>query len=154
MGPRAHRFAVSLTLVMVAASVAAVQNPAQDKPPAASGPTVTGCLRAVRTESVAPHPARTVYTLELTDDTSAQPPAAAIDKTQAQPRPRYVLSHDASVALSKHVGQRVQLTGELLQPPSTPPGVTDPAPRAKPLPGDAEGTFRVTAVKVLSPKCS
>lgn len=150
MGPRASRFAVSSTLVMVAVSIATAQTPA----PAASGPMATGCLRAVRTESVAPHPARTVYTLELAGDTSAQPPAVATDKTQQKVKPRYVLSYDKSVALSKYVGQKVQLTGELLQPPSTPPGVTDPAPREKPLPGDAEGTFRVTAVKVLSSRCS
>jgi hypothetical protein len=145
-----HELAAIVVAALMSSAVAG-QTPAstgQKTPPQAEA-TITGCITAARAESAAPHTARTIYTLDTTPTT-----AAARSNEKGQPaKSGYVLSGDQST-LSKHVGQKVQLTGELLMPPSAPIGASDPTARTKPLPGDAEGTFRVTSVKVLSSKCS
>ena len=99
--------------------------------------TVTGCLRATKIETGKPDEKRVVYTLEVAE-------RDAPDRAKTT----YQLSATESVALSKHVGQRVELQGDLLQPPGLPP-----AAQTTPLPADSEGTFRVARVKMISAKC-
>ena len=99
--------------------------------------TVTGCLRATKVETGKPDEKRVVYTLEVAE-------RDAKDRAKAT----YQLSTTESVSLAKHVGQRVELQGDLLQPPGLPP-----AAQTTPLPADSEGTFRVTRVKMISAKC-
>jgi hypothetical protein len=104
------------------------------------GMTMEGCVRAERVNPTNPTDTRIVYVLETKAAASAegnQPP----QKTQ--------LAVEDARALQKHVGQRVQITGELLMPPGIRPERTE----GTPLPGDAEGAFRVKAVKVLSKDC-
>ena len=99
--------------------------------------TVTGCLRATKIQTGKPDEKRVVYTLEVAE-------RDAPDRAKTT----YQLSASESVSLSKHVGQRVELQGDLLQPPGLPP-----AAQPTPLPADSEGTFRVTRVKMISAKC-
>lgn len=141
--------AAAVALAFGSAVSGQATKPAEQKTPFQAQATVTGCLTTARAESTPPHAARTIYTLELSDGTAV---ARSGGKEQAA-KPSYVLSGDQSVVLAKHVGQKVQLTGELLMPPSSPVGSTDPTARTKPLPGDAEGTFRVSSLKVISAKC-
>ena len=99
--------------------------------------TVTGCLRATKIETGKPDEKRVVYTLQVAE-------RDAKDRAKTT----YQLSSTESVSLAKHVGQRVELQGDLLQPPGLPP-----AAQPTPLPADSEGTFRVTRVKMISAKC-
>jgi hypothetical protein len=113
--------------------------------------TLTGCLRTSSTAEAA----RPVYMLEVEPTASIGQPSATTGTEATAPKRKISLSTTPSVDLEKHVGQQVKLKGELLQPPSGLPGRIDPSTQeaAKPLPGDAEGTFRVTAVKVISETC-
>jgi hypothetical protein len=141
--------AAAVALALSSAISGQTAKPAEQKTPPPAQQIVTGCLTTARAESTPPHAARTIYTLELSDSTAA---GRSGGKEQAA-KPSYVVSGDQAIALSKYVGQKVQLTGELLMPPSSPVGSTDPTERTKPLPGDAEGTFRVSSLKVISAKC-
>jgi hypothetical protein len=115
--------------------------------------TLTGCLRTNQTAEAA----RPVYTLEVEPASASSLPATGTAGSETTASKRKIsLSTTPSVDLEKHVGHQVKLTGELLQPPSGLPRPIDPATQEaqpKPLPGEAEGTFRVTAVKMISETC-
>ena len=124
---------------------------AQDHPSAAM--TLTGCLRTNQTAEAA----RPIYTLEVEPASASPVPATGTAGSETTASKKKIsLSVTPSVDLEKHVGHQVKLTGELLQPPSGLPQRIDPSTQEaqpKPLPGDAEGTFRVTAVKMISETC-
>lgn len=98
---------------------------------------LTGCLRATKTDTGKPDEKRVIYTLEVAERDAG-------DRVKTT----YKLSSTESVSLAKHVGQRVEIEGDLLQPPGLPP-----ATQPKPLPADAESTFRVSRVKMIAAKC-
>lgn len=141
---------VALASLVVLRPAGQEQKPATPKDRPSAEMTLTGCLRTNQTAEAA----RPIYTLE-TGDPAIPPPGTAGDEGTPGKK-KISLSTTASVNLEKHVGQQVKLTGELLQPPSGLPRPIDPATQEalpKPLPGDAEGTFRVTSVKVISETC-
>lgn len=112
------------------------QQPARESQPETKM-TLTGCLRETKSASAQRDDKRIVYTLEVAE-------RDAKDRSKTT----YQLSSTESVSLAKHVGHRVEIEGELLQPPGLPP-----AAQPKPLPGDAQGTFRVSRLKMISAKC-
>jgi hypothetical protein len=129
------------------------QKPATAQDRASAQMTLTGCLRTSSTAEAA----RPVYTLEVEPASASSLPATGTAGSEATAQKKKIsLSTTPSVDLEKHVGHQVRLTGELLQPPSGLPQRIDPSTQEaqpKPLPGDAEGTFRVTGVKMLSETC-
>lgn len=114
--------------------------------------TLKGCLRSEPADPNNLADKRVIYTLEVaTPGASGRAGVAGTTgRTQSAEQPKKVqLSTTEAKALAKHVGQEIQVTGELLQPPGLAPG----AAQATPLPGEAEGTFRVFSVKQIASKC-
>jgi hypothetical protein len=115
--------------------------------------TLTGCLRSDPADPNNAADKRVIYTLVVAKSVASDRSGAAgtSGRAQAPEGPQKVqLSTAEAKALAKHVGKEVQVTGELLQPPGLPPAA---AAKATPLPGDAEGTFRVSSVRPVASKC-
>jgi hypothetical protein len=143
---------VSNVLIFLSAALMAVVPPVEQAKPAAATPqvaemTMKGRLTSQRANPNDPADKRTIYTLEV-DEPAPLPPGADPSTPRKTQKRKVQLSPGPSVSLEKYVGKVIQVTGELLQPPGLAPG----AEKAPPLPGQAEGTFRVTSVKVVDGK--
>jgi len=144
--------ATGLTVLLASSLLATQQKPQVGSDAAPQGLSYTGCLRATRAAPENPDDKRVVYTLDILPPASAQGTTATSGSSGSKPeKPEAIqLSGDAAKNLSRHVGKKIQVTGELLQPPGLPPGAADPE---RPLPRNSEGTFRVASVKLLGEKC-
>ena len=143
---------MSSFLVLLSATLMAVVPPVEQTKPAAAHPqiaemTMKGRLTAQRANPNDPADKRMTYTLEV-DEPVPLPPGADPSTPRKTQKRKVQLSPGPSISLEKYVGKMIQVTGELLQPPGLAPG----AEKAPPLPGQAEGTFRVTSVKVVDKK--
>jgi len=142
---------LSNVLILLSSALLAMLPPAEQAKPAASAQiaemTLKGCLTSHRANPDDPNDKRIIYTLEI-EEPAAQPPGAEPAKPGKTLKRKVQLSPAPTVNLEKYVGKMIQVTGELLQPPGLAPG----AEKARPLPGQAEGTFRVTSVKVVEGK--
>jgi hypothetical protein len=146
-------FVISVVLAMTFGLAQAAQT---QKPHEAgvAAMTLKGCLRA-HADPSDPGNKRMIYTLEIPDEARDRAAAGTSGRSQAAPETakKVELSTTTTtadtIALSKHVGQGVEVTGELLQPPGLPPA----AAKTTPLPSNRVETFRVSTVKMLAPKC-
>ena len=143
---------VSLSAMLAMPLLAQTRQPETAQEPRSSDMTLKGCLRSEPANPNNPDDKRVIYTLEVNQGAPVDrsPATGTSGRAQADPKKKVQLSADEAKNLSKHVGQEIQVTGELLQPPGTRPGAAE---QAMPLPGAAEGTFRVSAVKTISSKC-
>jgi hypothetical protein len=141
-----------LTVLIALPLFAAQQKPQARSDAAAHGMSYTGCLRATRAAPENPDDRRVVYTLEILPPAPAQGTTATSGSsgTKSEKPEAIQLSADPAKNLSRHVGKKIQVTGELLQPPGLPPGAADPD---RPLPRNSEATFRVASVNLLGEKC-
>jgi hypothetical protein len=130
--------------------------------PNVPNPTVLrGCLLKSRADTSAAHSKGVIYTLDVTDAADkAQKPSTPAAGAATVARTRYALSTQSSegaVALAKHVGHHVELTGQVLERLQTvSPSSSKPASEtvaAKPLPGAAQRMFQVSALKMIAAKC-
>jgi len=135
--------------------------------PQAGEMVISGCLKSSSSDV---GPGGTIFTLEgraagVDSNTHAQgaaPEAATAPRgTPITPmNGTYSLSPRASVNLTEHVGQQVELTGRLQPAPAEPgaigtagtTGIQKPDARAD-IPGGAHKTFEVSSVKTLLMKC-
>jgi hypothetical protein len=148
-----HVLISAAAALMMAVSLAAAQQPPKPDPAHQPERTLQGCVRAERADSKNPDDTRIIYRLEV-----VEAPAAAARDTKPGERKTvsYELSAAEAMAVSKHVGHEVQVTGELLLPPGLAPGAGGQPPaerKSLPLPGEAKGTFKVTSLKMLAAKC-
>jgi len=141
---------VVLAMTFGLAQAAQTQKPRE---PDVAAMTLKGCLHAQAADPNDSGDKRMIYTLEISDDAKDRAAAGTSGRSQAPPEPARKMELSTTtthpVPLSKHVGQRVEVTGELLQPPGLPPA----AAKTTPLPGNRVETFRVSTVKMLAPKC-
>lgn len=138
----------SLVVLGLAMSIVLVQEHAQ-KPakPDVAQMTLKGCLRSAPADPTNVDDKRIVYTLEVAEPGAGV--AGTTGRTDEEQKKKIQLSSADAKMLAKLVGHEIQVSGELLQPPGLAPG----AAQKMPLPGDAEGTFRVSSVKQLAAKC-
>lgn len=136
------------SLVVLVLSILIVQEQAQ-KPGShdVAQMTLKGCLRSAPADVTNPDDKRVIYTLEVAEPRAGV--AGTTGRTETEKTKKIELSSADAKSLAKLVGREIQVSGELLQPPGLPPA----AAQNMPLPGDAEGTFRVSSVKQLSAKC-
>lgn len=144
--------ATGLAVLLASPLIAAQQKPLAGSDAGAQPQWYTGCLRARRAAPENPRDKRVVYSLDILPSASATGTTATSGSstTRSEKPETLELSADAAKNLSQHVGKKIQVTGELLQPPGLPPGAADPD---RPLPRNSEGTFRVASVKLLEEKC-
>ncbi len=129
--------------------------------PKVPNPTVLrGCLLQSRADTSTPVSKGVIYTLDVTDAADkAQKPSTPAAGAATVAKTRYALSTqspDGAVALAKHVGHHVEVTGQVLERLQTvSPSSSKPASEtvAKPLPGAAQRMFQVSALKMIAAKC-
>lgn len=158
---------LSLALGMAGAAVLAAQGPAAAPP---KPMTLTGCLRSTPNPDPAGAAGKPpIYTLEVpprdtmpmpgaaTTATPSSPDRPAADATSAAKPDVYTLTAGESIGLSRHVGHRVSVTGQLKDASATTPRTpaTDAADRERPAPkpGGAHNTFEVTMLKMIAADC-
>jgi hypothetical protein len=158
-----YRTLIACAAIVWATSAAPAAQPQPGSQPAGKPTTIIGCLRSTPN----PDPAGTagkspVYTMDVIPapmpprpETSSMPkPGSVADAVKAT---TYTLTAPESVGLAKHVGHRVEVTGQLQDTGTKAkesPGTRGGTPDAMaPKPGGAHNTFEVTALKMVSAQC-
>jgi hypothetical protein len=142
-------FAIATVL---AHSPVMAQQPAPSGTPATT--VLTGCLKSSGAATEVAGPSGRLYTLEVTETSTAPPTTATAGSTPpVASKTTYSLSAPTSIDLEKHADHQVELTGSLQapSPPATPrPGATPAQPTKA---GGAHRTFEVKALKMIAAKC-
>lgn len=133
------------------------QKPSAD--PAEPPQTIlTGCLKSHAADTAIAGPSGRLYTLEVNETVPPSPSTTSSNPAPGATKTTYSLANEGNVDLEKHADHEVQLTGRMqaastaAQERAAKASPTSPAPQ--PAPGGAHRTFRVTAVKMVSAKCS
>jgi hypothetical protein len=138
-----------VTALFMTSPATSAQQEAAKEPPVT---ILTGCLRSSGADTAVAGPSGRLYTLEVVEPVTKPAPTTTGSTPPVATTTTYSLAAPESVGLAKHDGHQVQLTGRL-QAPSTAAsqaGATAPPPK----PGGAHNTFNVTALKMVSAKCS
>ncbi len=144
----------------------ATQRPTTEQPTstmvAGAETTLTGCVRTQRADAGSADTKGNIYTLELSSGAgrgegaaSGGTAATGAARAAATAEMTYTIAAPESVAIGKHVGHQVELTGRV-QPAMGSRGAAagvGAATATKPEPGGAHRTFQATALKMISAKC-